>query len=44
MARRGLDEPSAYALIRSHAMRSNRRLVEIAEAIVTSDALMGDLR
>ncbi len=43
MKRRGLDEPGAYALLRSHAMRSNRRIAEIAEAIVTSDALMGDL-
>ncbi len=43
MKRRGLDEPAAYALLRSHAMQSNRRIAEIAEAIVTSDALMGDL-
>lgn len=41
--RRGLDEPAAYALMRNHAMRSNRRIAEIAEAIVTSDALLGDL-
>ena len=43
MKRRGLDEPAAYALLRTHAMQSNRRIAEIAEAIVTSDALMGDL-
>ncbi len=43
MKRRGLDEPAAYALLRNHAMQSNRRIAEIAEAIVTSDALMGDL-
>jgi response regulator NasT len=43
MRRRNLDEPAAYALLRSHAMQSNRRIAEIAEAIVTSDALMGDL-
>jgi response regulator NasT len=42
MKRRGLDEPAAYALLRNHAMQSNRRIAEIAEAIVTSDALMGD--
>jgi len=41
--RRGLDEPSAYALLRSHAMSTNRRIAEVAEAIVTSDALLGDL-
>ncbi|MBB3347418.1 MULTISPECIES: ANTAR domain-containing protein [unclassified Sphingomonas] len=43
MRRRGIDEPAAYALLRGHAMRSNRRIAEVAEAIVTSDALMGDL-
>ncbi|MCW6537614.1 ANTAR domain-containing protein [Sphingomonas lycopersici] len=43
MKRRGLDEPAAYALLRAHAMKSNRRIAEVAEAIVTSDALMGDL-
>lgn len=43
MKRRGIDEPAAYALLRAHAMRSNRRIAEIAEAIMTSDALMGDL-
>jgi two-component system, response regulator / RNA-binding antiterminator len=43
MRRRGLDEPAAYALLRNHAMKSNRRIAEVAEAIVTSDALMGEL-
>ena len=41
--RRGLDEPAAYALLRGHAMRTNRRIAEVAEAIITSEALMGDL-
>ena len=43
MKRRGLDEPAAYALLRAHAMRSNRRIAEVAEALITSDALMGDM-
>ena len=43
MKRRGLDEPAAYALLRGHAMQSNRRIAEVAEAIVTSDAVMGGL-
>jgi two-component system, response regulator / RNA-binding antiterminator len=43
MRRRGLDEPAAYAMLRRHAMSSNRRIADVAEAIVTSDALMGDL-
>jgi response regulator NasT len=42
IARRGLDEPGAYALLRNHAMRTNRRIAEVAEAIVTADSLMGD--
>ncbi|WP_114954476.1 ANTAR domain-containing response regulator [Sphingosinicella terrae] len=41
MARRRIDEPAAYALLRSHAMRSNRRIAEVAEAIVTAETLMG---
>lgn len=43
MKRRGLDEPAAYALLRGHAMRSNRRIAEVAEALITSDAMLGDL-
>lgn len=43
MRRRGLDEPQAYSLLRNHAMQTNRRIAEIAEAIITSDALIGDL-
>ena len=43
MKRRGLDEPAAYALLRGHAMRTNRRIAEVAEAIITSEALMGDV-
>lgn len=42
MHRRAIDEPAAYALLRSHAMQSNRRIAEVAEAIITSAALMGD--
>ena len=42
MARRGVDEPAAYALLRSHSMRTNRRIAEVAEAIVTADDLIGD--
>src|SRR3546814_1704901 len=38
MKRRQVDEPAAYALLRGQAMRTNRRLSEIAEAIVTSSS------
>ncbi len=43
MKRRGLSEPDAYALLRKHAMGTNRRIAEVAEAVITSEALMGDL-
>lgn len=43
MKRRGIDEPAAYALLRGQAMHTNRRIAEIAEAVITSEALMGDL-
>ena len=41
MKRRGIDEPAAYALLRNHAMQTNRRIAEVAEAIVTAENLMG---
>ena len=41
--RRNLDEPGAYKLLRDHAMSTNRRIAEVADAIITSEALMGDL-
>lgn len=40
--KRGLSEPDAHKLLRSHAMNSNRRMAEIAEAIVTAEQLMGN--
>lgn len=42
MKRRGIDEPAAYALLRKQAMDSGRRIAEIAEALVTAEALLGD--
>ena len=41
MKKRGLSEPDAYKLLRSHAMQSNRRIAEVAEAIVTAENLLG---
>lgn len=43
MRRRQIDEGTAYSLLRKHAMDSNRRIADVAEAIITSDALMGGL-
>lgn len=37
---RGLTEPDAYALLRSTAMNQGRRIVEVAEALITANALL----
>ncbi|MCW4115259.1 ANTAR domain-containing protein [Aurantimonas sp. MSK8Z-1] len=42
MKRRGLDEPSAYALLRRTAMNENRRIAEVARSLVTAQSLLGD--
>ena len=39
--RPGIDEPSAYALLRKQAMDNGRRIAEIADALVTADRLLG---
>ncbi len=40
MTGRGLGEPEAYAELRRTAMRSNRRIAEVAEALVTAHGLL----
>jgi len=42
MESRGLPEPKAYAELRSAAMNQGKRIVDIAEAIITAHDLMGD--
>ena len=41
MQGKGVTEPEAYAELRRKAMSSNRRIAEIAEAVVTAHDLMG---
>ena len=41
MKTRGLSEAEAYALLRSTAMNQNRRLVDIAQSLVTAADLLG---
>ncbi len=41
MAQRGLGEPEAYALLRSTAMNQGRRIVDVAEALITASSLLG---
>ena len=40
MQGRGLSEPDAHALLRSTAMNQSRRIVEVAEALITAYALI----
>lgn len=42
MRSKGLSEPDAYIELRQKAMSSNRRIVDIADAVVTAHELMGD--
>ena len=41
MNSRALSEPDAYALLRSTAMNQGRRIVEVAEALITAHDLLG---
>jgi len=41
MKSRGLSEADAYALLRSTAMNQNRRIVEIAQSLITAADLLG---
>ena len=41
MESRKLSEPDAYALLRSTAMNQNRRIADVAEALITAHNLLG---
>lgn len=41
MSSRGLSEDAAYALLRTTAMNQNRKIAEIAQALVTASELLG---
>lgn len=41
MKTRGLSEADAYGLLRSAAMNQNRRMVDIAQSLVTAASLLG---
>lgn len=41
MQTRGLGEPDAYALLRSTAMNQNKRIADVAEALITAHSLLG---
>jgi response regulator NasT len=42
MQSKGVSEPEAYAELRRKAMSSSRRIIDIAEAVVTAHELLGD--
>ena len=42
MHSKGVSEPDAYAELRRKAMSSSRRILDIAEAVVTAHELLGD--
>ncbi|MDF0543269.1 ANTAR domain-containing protein [Sphingobium sp. H39-3-25] len=41
MASRGLTEPDAYALLRSSAMNQGKKIVDVAQALITASDLLG---
>lgn len=41
MRKRDLSEPDAYKLMRSHAMETNRRIAEVAQALITAETMLG---
>jgi len=40
MERHGIDEAQAFEMLRAHARRTNRKVVDVAESILTSRALL----
>ena len=44
MKSRDLDEPGAYALLRTTAMKQGRRIVDVADALITAADLLGEGR
>lgn len=40
MERHGIDEQRAFEMLRDHARRTNRKVVDVAEAVLTSHALL----
>ncbi len=43
MKQRRIDEPAAYRLIRKSAMDQNKRVIDIANSIISAAELIGDL-
>ena len=41
MSQRGISEPDAYALLRSGAMNQGKKIVDVAQALITASELLG---
>jgi response regulator NasT len=41
MSQRGLSEPDAYTLLRSSAMNQAKKIVDVAQALITASELLG---
>lgn len=41
MSQRGISEPDAYALLRSGAMNQGKKIVDVAQALITASDLLG---
>jgi response regulator NasT len=41
MSQRGLSEPDAYTLLRSSAMNQGKKIVDVAQALITASDLLG---
>jgi response regulator NasT len=41
MSQRGLSEPDAYTLLRSSAMNQGKKIVDVAQALITASELLG---
>jgi AmiR/NasT family two-component response regulator len=40
MERHGVDEQTAFAMLRDESRRTNRKLIDLAEAVVTSLSML----
>ncbi|MFC4291087.1 ANTAR domain-containing response regulator [Sphingorhabdus arenilitoris] len=41
MEKRGMSEPDAHSMLRKYAMNSNKRLADVADAIVMAETMLG---
>jgi two-component system, response regulator / RNA-binding antiterminator len=42
MEKRRMSEPDAYKLLRTHAMETNRRIADVAQALIMAESMLGN--